>query len=66
MVDFIVRDCGRVGFLPLIEAELNGETHHLYRGEHHATKIGAFIELEEVWEAEEVSNVRSWKEGRYE
>jgi len=49
MIDFIVRDCGRVGFLPIIQKLDGNKSTTLYRGEHHPTKDEAWERIQMIW-----------------
>ncbi|MCI0563267.1 MAG: hypothetical protein MN733_32720 [Nitrososphaera sp.] len=61
-VDFIIRDCGSRGFLPLIEGNFNGKSFRLYHGEHKATREGALRRLNEVWEEKTTPLVAQWQD----
>lgn len=67
MIDFIIRDCGRVGFLPIIQKladRYDDPPMTLYRGEHHPTRDEAWKRLQMVWEGRiPCSLVRKYREG---
>lgn len=62
LTDFIIRDCGSRGFLPIIRGiDAAGDENELYRGEHKTTRELAYAKLIEVWEKEDVYMIGWWK-----
>jgi len=59
MVDFIIRDCGRGEFLPLIVETNSGR--ELYRGSRVRSAEGALRKAQSVWENEETGNIQEFK-----
>ena len=57
-VDFIVRDCGLMGFIPIIKV-VDGE--ELYRGSLHQDAADAWITARETWCLEKTQNVKDFK-----
>lgn len=58
MIDFIVRSCGSVGYLPIIKVDDGRE---LYRGEHQPSLAQAWTRMMLVWSQGECQDVRDWK-----
>jgi len=59
MIDYVIRDCGYVGFLPIIQESASGK--HLYCGEHKPTAEQAFERVVVVWVEGLSQDVRDFK-----
>jgi len=59
VIDFIVRDCGAAGFLPIIKVCAGGK--ELYRGEHYKTLQVAWYRMMAVWAGAETQRIQEWK-----
>jgi hypothetical protein len=60
MIDFVIRYCSYMEWLPIIVE--TGTGRELYRGDRHRTRQAAFDKAMEVWENDGTGNIVEYKQ----